>query len=139
QWPFGNPGANFAVNPINRNEMVIAAPGGGGIAPGRIFRTLDQGLNWFEIRQPSGSFTAALAFGSPVDATTTITGDHILFGNEAGALFVTYNGGATWTQINNGALAGNTSPVRVIAPNPAPGSREAYAVTGNAVYHIDDT
>ena len=46
---------------------------------------------------------------------------------------------ARWTQINNGALAGNSAGVQVIVPSPTPGNFEAYAVTSNGVYHIADT
>ena len=85
------------------------------------------------------SYFQALAFGAPANPNTGNTGDYILGGNTAGQIFVTYDGGGTWTQINNGALAGNTAGFQVIVPNPTPGNFEAYAETSNGVYHIADT
>ena len=136
QWPFLG-GSNFAVNPINNKEIVISS-----VISGRVFRTLDQGQNWDIIGEPSllgSAYFPALAFGAPADPTTGNTGDYILGGNTAGQVYVTYNGGASWTQINNGALAGNGAGVQAIVPNPTPGNFEAYAVTSNGVFHIADT
>ena len=48
-------------------------------------------------------------------------------------------GGSTWTNITNGALAGNTSPILQIITNPNRGSNEAYAITAKGVYHIADS
>src|SRR5205823_469246 len=66
QWPFGG-NANFAVNPINGNQVVI------GSFSGQVFRTLDQGLNWFSISPQAsgnpgsldGTQAKAFAFGAP--------------------------------------------------------------------------
>ena len=55
---------------------------------------------------------------------------------------MTFTGGGTtanWTNITNGALAGNTSPILQIITNPNRGSNEAYAITTNGVYHIADS
>ena len=140
EWPFLG-GANFAVNPINPREIAISAPGNFN-GTGRVFRTLDQGLTWSVIGEPSvlgDAYFPTLAFGAPVDPTSGITGDYIIGGNTKGQLYVTFDGGGTWTQLNTGDLASNTSPFRAIAPNPTPGSFEAYAVTADGVYHIADT
>ena len=55
---------NFAVNPIDGNQIIISSN------VGRIFRTEDQGKNWFVIGEPSqagfdGTYAPALAFGAP--------------------------------------------------------------------------
>ena len=136
QWPFLG-GSNFAVNPVNGQEIVMSSA-----VSGRVFRTLNRGNNWFPIGEPGtlgGAYFPALAFGAPATPESEITGDYIIGGNTAGQVYVTYTGGGTWTQINNGDLAGNSSPFQAIVPNPRPGTFEAYAVTSNAVYHIDDT
>ena len=69
QWPEGLPnvpqgGNNFAVNPIDGNEMVISSE------TGNIFSTSNGGGTWFDIGEPSvfgspGYFTLALAYGAP--------------------------------------------------------------------------
>ena len=51
QWPFTG-GANFAVNPLNGNQIIISS------AVGRIFSTENQGVTWFDIGDPA-------VFGSP--------------------------------------------------------------------------
>src|SRR5262249_39546342 len=61
QWPFTG-GANFAVNPINSNQIVISS------SVGRIFATETQGVTWFQIGDSSvfgspGTFSVALAYG----------------------------------------------------------------------------
>ena len=63
QWPFAG-GANFAVNPVNGQDVVISS------AVGRIFATTNQGVTWFDIGDPAvfsspGSFSVALAYGAP--------------------------------------------------------------------------
>ncbi|QDV39602.1 Ig-like domain-containing protein [Tautonia plasticadhaerens] len=141
QWP-GIGGANFAVNPINADQIVMSAPGSG-----RVFRTLDRGLSWLEVGVPAAlgsSYFPALAFGAPEPgAQPGNVGDYIVGGNNAGGIYITLTGGGAagnqWTQINNGALAGNTSPVRAIATNPIRGTFEAYALTDGGLYHIADT
>ncbi|RUL84947.1 Ig-like domain-containing protein [Tautonia sociabilis] len=136
QWPFLG-GSNFAVNPVNGQEIVMSSA-----VSGRVFRTLNRGLNWFPIGEPStlgNAYFPALAFGAPATPDSEITGDYIIGGNTAGGIYVTYTGGASWIQINNGDLAGNTAPFQAIVPNPRPGTFEAYAVTSNGVYHINDT
>src|SRR5262249_35257068 len=46
QWPFLG-GSNFAYNPIDPNGLAISSQAG------RIFRTTDQGKNWFVIGNPT--------------------------------------------------------------------------------------
>ena len=63
QWPFTG-GANFAVDPVNGQDVVISS------AVGRIFATTNEGVTWFDIGDPAvfgspGSFSVALAYGAP--------------------------------------------------------------------------
>ena len=44
-----------------------------------------------------------------------------------------------WTNINNGALATNTSPILQIVTDPNRGSNAAYALTANGIYFIADS
>src|SRR5262249_34639669 len=56
---------------------------------------------------------------------------------DGGKVFVTFNGGARWTDITgtgNNGLDG--SPVKQIVTNPSRGSFDAYAVTERGVYHL---
>ena len=135
QWPFLG-GATFAVNPINAQQVVMSSP-----VSGRLFRTVNGGQNWFAIREPlsPSAYYPAVAFGAPENPDSGNTADYILAGDEAGRIFFTLDGGGSWTQINNGALEGNTSALQVVSPNPRPGSYEAYAITFNGVYHTADT
>jgi subtilisin-like proprotein convertase family protein len=142
QWPFLG-GFNFAVNPINSSQIVISS------AVGRIFRTETQGSRWLEIGNPAvfgNSHAEALAFGAPDPRLTGTSLDNFIYaGTQAGRVFVTFTGGGgaggpgnNWSDITNGALAGNTAPIRAIIANPTQGSHEAYAVTANRIYHIAD-
>ena len=63
QWPFTG-GANFAVDPVNGQNVVISS------AVGRIFTTTNEGVTWFDVGDPAvfnnpGSFSVALAYGAP--------------------------------------------------------------------------
>ena len=63
-------------------------------------------------------------------------------GTTGGHIYVTFTGGGTtanWTNITNGALAGNTTPILQIITNPNRGSNAAYAITTNGVYYIADS
>src|SRR5262249_6988500 len=44
-----------------------------------------------------------------------------------------------WTNITNGALAGNTSPILQIITNPNRGSNAAYAITARGIFFIADS
>lgn len=139
QWPPTGV-INFAVNPIDGDQIVI------GSAAGRIFRTLNQGYNWYSIGEPAvfgSSQSLAMAFGAPdPGATGSSLGNFIYVGTEAGHIYVTFTGGGggnTWTDISNGALAGNTATVESIITDPTRGSHDAYAVTTNGVYYISNS
>ena len=143
QWPYIG-GVNFRVNPIDGNDIVISS------FAGRIFRTQNQGVLWTVVADPSaldGTYAPALAYGAPVPGapSTGALDDFIYAGTSGGHIYVTFTGGgngsgsSSWININNGALAGNTAPVQEIITNPTRGSREAYAVTSNGVYHISDS
>jgi subtilisin-like proprotein convertase family protein len=148
QWP-DTVIENFAVNPINPNEIIIPS------AEGRIFASPNKGVTWSVIAQPSqlGLTLApriqripALAYGAPDPAgqggTVAATGQFIYAGTAKtdvanGQVYVTFNGGGTWTNISGtgaGALDGST--VHQIVTNPQRGSHEAYAVTDVGVYYM---
>jgi subtilisin-like proprotein convertase family protein len=146
QWPFGG-NMNFAVNPINGNQIVI------GSASGQVFRTLDQGLNWFSITpNPNGTpgsldatQAKTFAFGAPdPNASVNEFGNFIYAGTIGGKIFVTFIGGGSvtnsgntgWKDISAGL---DGSEVRSIVTSPVRGSHEAYAVTLNGVYHLTDS
>jgi large repetitive protein len=143
QWT--NSVRRFAVNPIDPNGIII------GSALGNLYRTTDQGLNWFLIGDAQnlsgqgvldGRYTTAMAFGAP-ETNTTALNDHIYVGTEGGKIFVTNTGGGTnaggqvnWQDISAGIGAGEI--IEKIVPNPTRGTHEAYAVTDKGVYWMAD-
>jgi subtilisin-like proprotein convertase family protein len=144
QWPFGG-GANFAVNPVNGNDVVISSN------VGRIFSTTNAGVTWFDIGDPPvfnspNSFSLALAYGAPdpnVPGGVGDLGNFIYVGTQTGQIYVTQNGGGggngglnSWFNVSTGL---DGSAVRAIVTDPARGSHDAYAVTDNGVYFIADS
>ncbi|MCI0376599.1 MAG: proprotein convertase P-domain-containing protein [Gemmataceae bacterium] len=140
QWPFTG-GSNFAVNPIDGSAIVISSQAG------RIFRTegpiLGTGIQWFVIGNPGdldGSYAPAMAFGAP-EANSNVLSDFIYAGTSAGNVFVTFTGGGfngntAWKNISAGL---DGSPLQTIVANPRRGSKDAFAVTRNAVYYMPDS
>jgi subtilisin-like proprotein convertase family protein len=144
QWPKLG-GSNFAVNPVNGDFILISSQ------QGRVFSTNNQGLLWSKVGFNSGdpgantgntldgSYAPALAFGALDPANPRGTLDQFLYaGTTAGHIFVTSNGGNTWTQFGTAqGLDGN--PVQAIITNPLHGSHEAFAVTTGGVFYIADS
>ncbi len=145
-WPGGSSGlfnnavprpfGRFAVNPLDSGAIVIGAN------DGRVFRTagpLDGfGILWSIIAQPAnldGTPAQAMAWGSPPTSVPNIN-DFIYAGTNGGRVFVTINGGGLWRNISAG-LDGTT--VLSIIPDPHRGSNQAYAVTGQGVYWMQDS
>ena len=142
QWPFLG-GANFAVNPVNGNDVLISS------GTGNIFATQDQGQNWFDIGTPAvfnnpGTFSVALAYGAPdPNAPSGLgnLGNFMYVGTAKGEIYVTQLGGGTqgsnnWLNVSTGL---DGSPVQSIITNPNRGSHQAYAVTQRGVYVIADS
>ena len=130
QWPFLGT-INFAVNPVSGNQLLISS------ATGNIFRTEDQGILWTQIAA-FGSQSLAMAFGAPDPGAPAGIGnlDNFLYvGTNSGQMYVSRDGGGSWTNIT----AGLSGSVQSIVPNPTRGSHEAYAVTSNGVFHIADS
>jgi len=142
QWP-DVWAANFAVNPIDGNQIIVSS------SVGRLFGTEDQGRFWSVLAEPGdldGTYAPALAFGAPdpngpggPDATNFL----LYAGTTGGRLFVTFTGGGgggglgnAWLNISGGL---DGSPVKAIVTNPSRGSREAYAVTERGVYYMADS
>jgi large repetitive protein len=143
QWPLQG-GFNFAVNPVNGNQIVITS------GAGRVFRTLNAlnntGVTWFSIAEPSvldGTVANALAFGAPDFASGTTPaagqlGDFIYAGTTGGHIYVTFTGGGSgqgnaWNNISAGL---DGSAVQMIVADPTRTSHDAYAVTSNGVYYM---
>jgi subtilisin-like proprotein convertase family protein len=150
QWPpegqaFDNNVINSspAVNPINGNQLLISS------VAGRVFRTSDQGLAWFEVgfvagdpgatpaNTLDGTYAPALAYGAPDPANLTGNLDDFFYvGTVSGNIFVSFDGGGSYTNISSGL---DGSKVMSIVTNPIRGSHEAYAVTLNGVFHMTDS
>lgn len=137
----------FAVSQYNRDPNTITHKDSYGLvmgsAEGRLYRTQDSGLNWFVIGDPAifnGAYSTALEFGAPIPNANNPRNDndHVYVGTEEGRIWVTERGGgvaANWTEISGGL---DGSPVLKIVANPLHGTREAYAVTENGVFHMVD-
>jgi subtilisin-like proprotein convertase family protein len=140
QWT--RPGETFAVNPIDGTQLVMSS------RAGRIFRTRTGqfALSWSQIgfingdvnatgiNVLDGTYAGALAYGAP-DPSNPLgnTDDFIYAGTDGGKVFVTFNGGARWTNISTGL---DGTPVKQIVTNPSRGTFDAYAVTEQGVYHL---
>ncbi len=148
QWPFLASGvgfgttdvvqSNFAVNPINGNQIVI------GSQAGRIFRSRDQGRTWGVIADPTvldGTMAPALAYGAPDPANPSQNLDDFVFiGTAGGKVYATLDGGGTngtdWVNLTATGGFSDGSAVMYISANPTRGSHEAYVVTNNNVWHV---
>jgi subtilisin-like proprotein convertase family protein len=141
------PNSRFAVNPFfspqdqpgaNGNQDVVISS-----QAGRIFRTRDQGIDWFVIGDPSvldGTYAPALAYGAPDPAAPlrNIRDNFIYAGTAGGNLFVTLDGGGHWTKITTDSSGNGLdgSPVLSVSPDPVTGTHDAYVVTAKGVYHV---
>jgi subtilisin-like proprotein convertase family protein len=139
QWPFEGV-VNFAVNPINGQQVVISS------TAGNVFRTENQGKFWLEIAAASvldGTQSLALAYGAPDPTAPGGIGsldNFIYVGTNGGHIFMTRTGGGTngaqWVNISSGL---DGSAVQDIVTDPTRGSHDAYAVTLKGVYYIADS
>ena len=142
QWPFLG-GANFAVDPVNGQNVVISS------LVGRIFTTTNEGVTWFDVGDPAvfnnpGGFSVALAYGAPDPAAPLGTGNlgnFIYVGTVKGQVFVTQDGGGSGASNNwfNISLGLDGSSVQSIITDPARGSHDAYAVTATGVFYLQDS
>lgn len=133
-------GSNFAVNPINKEQIIISS------TAGRIFGTENQGKKWVVIGDPTaldGTYAPALAYGAPDPqgpGGPDTTNFFLYAGTVGGRIFVTFTGGGAngnaWIDLSNGL---DGSPVRQIVTNPMRGTHEAFAVTEQGIYHMPDS
>jgi hypothetical protein len=147
RWPLNDTEVGyFGVNPFYRQGMTIGARNGS------VYRTTDQGVNWFEIATPAitgGSVPRAIAYGAPtpvlpgVPDTPALLNNFIYVGTAAGRVFVTYTGTftgpagpTTWRELSTGIPAG--SKIMQIVANTRRGSNDAYLVTETGVFFLDD-
>lgn len=142
QYSNGLTQGNFAVNPLNGDQVIISSNAG------RIFSTINQGSSWLVIADPAaldGTYAPALAFGAPDPNSPGGIGNlnnFVYAGTIGGKIFVTQTGGGTvgggnaWTDISTG-LDGS-SVVKIIT-NPTRGSHEAYAITQTGVFHTENS
>src|SRR5262249_48221633 len=85
QWPWGV-GSNEVVNPLDTKGLIISSQAG------RIFRSTDQGLNWFPIAQPAvldSTYAPALAFGAPDPRAQGNLDDFVYVGTTGGHIYFT--------------------------------------------------
>jgi subtilisin-like proprotein convertase family protein len=137
QWPFLG-GFNFAVNPLNGDQIIISS------GAGRLFMTATQGRFWLVNGEPAaldGTPAFALAFGAPDPAAPAGSLNNFMYaGTEGGRIFVTFTGGGdTGNQWRNISAGLDGTAVRAIVTNPTRGSREAYAVTLGGVFYMADS
>ncbi|WP_422931842.1 Ig-like domain-containing protein [Singulisphaera sp. PoT] len=144
QWPLASASytngvvqGNFAVNPLDGNQVIISSNAG------RIFSTTNQGRSWLVIGDPNaldGTYAPALTYGAPDPNAPAGVGNlnnFLYAGTVGGHIFVSQTGGGTpgvgnaWTDISTGL---DGSPVMKIVADPTRGSHAAYAVTQAGVY-----
>jgi large repetitive protein len=146
EWP-GFPAFNFAVNPIENDEMIM------GSGSGQLFGTEDQGDIW-TVLAAVGTFAdaagdpytiPALTYGAPDPNGPIGLGsldNYILVGTSTGGIFATFTGGSAvagqpaWLQISGGL---DGSSVEQIVTDPTRGTHDAYAVTQKGVYYNPNT
>ena len=137
QWPLEG-GSNFAVNPLDGDQILISSQAG------RIFRTEDEGRDWFVVGDPArldGTYAPALAFGAPATSGSTNLDNFFYVGTSGGHIYVTQTGGGApgtnnYTDISAGL---DGSGVQVIVTDPIRGSHDAFAVTSRGVYFMKDS
>ncbi len=143
QWPNGEQGSKFAINPIgvpgDFEGMVMSSNAG------RIFRVSAQSFRGpcrhrlARHRRPQcfgRQLCAAVAFGSPALGVTNVD-NFIYAGTLNGHIYVTFTGGGTsWTNISTGL---DGSPVLSISPDPLRGTFDAFALTEKGVYYCKNT
>jgi hypothetical protein len=139
QIPLGN----FAVNPLNGNQILI------GSAIGNLYETTNEGLQWLPIGN-AGNFgnsgqLSSIVFGAPDPAAPGGVGNLNNFiyvgttgsvGGAQGQIYITEAGGQGWTNISSGL---DGASVVGIYPDPNRGSHAAYAVTLTGVFYSADT
>ncbi|HEY1683259.1 MAG TPA: Ig-like domain-containing protein [Tepidisphaeraceae bacterium] len=142
QWPDfstngnGTIGSNFAVDPIDGNQIVMSSQ------TGRIYATQTQGKTWSLISPNAGldgTYAPAVAFGAPGNGVTT--GTFIYAGTTGGHVYVTFTGGGggtanAWTNISIPNLPSGDF-VEALVTDPVPGSTDVYAVTQHAIYQTN--
>jgi subtilisin-like proprotein convertase family protein len=142
QWTL--PGiANFAVNPIDSNEIVISS------STGNVFTTSNGGVTWFDVGTPSavgspGNYSVAMAYGAPDPSAPEGVGNlgnFIYVGTSSGQIYISQDGGGSGTSNNwiNVSTGLDGSQIESIITNPTRGSHQAYAVTQKGVYVIADS
>ena len=117
-------------------------------AGGRIYRTVNaltrtpNAQSWSIVGQPNqldGSQAKALAFGAydPADPVQNGSKNNFFYaGTQSGNVFVTRNGGTTWTNISAGL---DGSAVHTIQANPTRGKYDLYAITDQGIYYKADS
>ena len=135
--------ANFAINPIVSQEMIISS------STGNLFATSNNGVTWFDIGAASvfggpGNFSTALAYGAPDPSAPEGVGNlgnFIYVGTSTGQIYISQDGGGSGTSNNwiNVSTGLDGSKVQSIVTDPTRGSHDAFAVTQKGVYAIADS
>ncbi len=137
QWPYLN-GFNFAVNPIDGDQIVLVSN------VGRVFATSNRGTTWLVTGDPQfldGAVSQAQAFGAPQSTDPTgALNNFVYIGTNSGHIFVTFTGGGAsgnqWINISAGL---DGSEVKQIITDPTRNSRDAYAVTDKGIFYLADS
>jgi hypothetical protein len=135
----------IAVNPVEAGNQIVI-----GSASGRVFRSSNQGKDWFVIADPTaldGSIVTGLAYGAPDSTSTSHNLDDFIYAGTAdGHLFVTLDcGGVNGKDLVNISGTGTNGlpgdPIMSISPTPRRHTLnglppEAYVVTLKGVFHV---
>jgi subtilisin-like proprotein convertase family protein len=137
QWPYLT-GFNFAVNPIDGDQIVMVSN------VGRVFATSNRGTTWLVTGDPQfldGAVSQTQAFGAPQSTDPTgALNDFVYIGTNSGHVFVTFTGGGSsgnqWINISAGLDGSN---VKQIITDPTRNTRDAYAVTDKGIFYLADS
>ena len=133
-------GSDFAVNPVNGNEIVISSQNGGQESANLLYGKSGTELERHWHADRSGWHVCPCTggrrptTGNPVDT-------FIYAGTTGGSIFVTFTGGGNgtsnnWINISKGL---DGSPVEAIVTDPNHNTTDAYAVTQKGIYFMADS
>lgn len=136
----------FVVNPIDNRGIAIGNPSGA------VYLTTNQGIeggagghDWQRIASSTdldGTFPEALAFGAPQSRANGAPRNDVLYaGTRGGGVFVTFDHGANWIDLDTGPRAGvlDGSRIQKIVADPGRATRDVFVVTQKGVYYMADT
>lgn len=99
----GNFYVQYVIDPSNSSRLLLGT--------NRVYETVDKGDNWTAISAPA---TNGWGSGSAIDALAAAATDiNTIYATAAGAIYVTFNRGASWALRNSGTSADHFRDIQV--------------------------